>query len=159
VATNAQLDKLNAPDRFVHRPRSTRLHRLVDDGAVYIPQVLNRFQFTTLLALLKRMIPQPEVNPAHLAARLDSTLANPADSSTLRLTPSPLAFDYILALDELDTVARVRTGYAFLDLTTEIQDAMLSLIATRDVTTRKLDLSLWLKDLYRNAASCLAIPR
>lgn len=158
MATNAQPIKLNGPDRFVHRPRSTRLHRLVDDGAVYIPQALNRFQFTTLLALLKRMIPQPEVNPAHLAARLDSTLANPADS-TLRLTPSPHVFDYILALDELDTVARLRTGYAFLDLTTEIQDAMLSLIATRDVTTRKLDLSLWLNDLYRCASSCLALPR
>jgi hypothetical protein len=158
VATNAQRIKLNAPDRFVHRPRSTRLHRLVDDGAVYIPQVLNRFQFTTLLALLKRIIPQPEVNPAHLAAQLDSTLANTPDSSP-RLTPSPLAFDYILALNELDTVARIRTGYAFLDLTTEIQDAMLSLIATRDVTTRKLDLSLWLKDLYRSASSCLALAR
>jgi hypothetical protein len=155
VATNAQPVKLNGPDRFVHRPRSTRLHRLVDDGAVYIPQVLNRFQFTTLLALLKRMIPQPEINPAHLAARLDSTLATTADS-TPRLTPSPHAFDYILALDELDTVSRIRTGYAFFDLTTEIQDAMLSLIATRDVTTRKLDLSLWLKDLYRSASSCLA---
>jgi hypothetical protein len=158
VATNAQPIKLNDPDRFVHRPRSARLHRLVDDGAVYIPQVLNRFQFTTLLALLKRMIPQPEVDPAHLAAQLDSTLAYPADN-TPRITPSPHAFDYILALDELDTVARLRTGYAFLDLTTEIQDAMLSLIATRDVTTRKLDLSLWLKDLYRNAASCLTPAR
>ena len=158
MATNAQPIKLNDPDRFIHRPRSARLHSLVDDGAVYIPQVLNRFQFTTLLALLKRMIPQPEVNPAQLAARLDSTLANTADG-TPRLTPPPLAFDYILALDELDTVARLRTGYAFLDLTTEIQDAMLSLIATRDVTTRKLDLSLWLKDLYRSAASCLTPAR
>jgi hypothetical protein len=158
VAINAQPIKLNAPDRFVHRPRSARLHRLVDDGTIYIPQVLNRFQFTTLLALLKRMMPQPEVNPAQLAARLDSTLATTADSIP-HLTPPHLAFDYILALDELDTVARVRTGYAFFDLTTEIQDAMLSLIATRDVTTRKLDLSLWLKDLYRNAASCLALAR
>jgi hypothetical protein len=153
VAIDARPVKLDSPNRLT---RPTRLHRLVD-GAVYIPQALTYSQFTTLLALLKRMIPQPKVDPAHLAARLDATLAN-ADGHGLPLTPRLLAFDYTFALDELNTIARIRTSYAFFDLTAEIQDAMLSLIATRDITTRKLDLGLWLNELRRNAASCLPLP-
>jgi Gluconate 2-dehydrogenase subunit 3 len=155
VAINSQPVKLTDLNRFTAPPRSNRLRRLVD-AASYIPQALNRPQFTILLALLKRMIPQLEANPIHLAAQLDATLANAVDHS---LTPPPLPCNYILALDELDNVARARTGYAFADLTPEIQDAMLSLIATHDITTRRLDLGLWLNDLRRTAASCLPPPR
>ena len=43
--------------------------------------------------------------------------------------PRLLAFDYRLGLDELDTMARNLTVFAFADLTPEIQDAMLDLIA------------------------------
>jgi hypothetical protein len=45
--------------------------------------------------------------------------------------------------------------YAFAELPTEIQDAVLSLIATRDLTTRKLDLALWLEALHTTAAAAL----
>jgi hypothetical protein len=98
----------------------------------------------------------PEANPVDLAAQLDSALVSAND---VRLTPRPLAFDYTFALDELNALARLRTGYAFFDLTPEIQHAMLNLIATGDITTRRLDLSLWLNDLHRNASACLSPPR
>jgi hypothetical protein len=148
VTTKAQPTKLTPSYRFVDPPRSTRLHRLVDHGAVYVPQALDRFQFATLLALLNRMIPQPEANPVHLAARLDAILANAVQDHR----PPTLTDDYTLALDELDTIARTRTGYAFADLSPEIQEVILSLVASRDLTTRKLDLAQWLEGLHASAA-------
>jgi hypothetical protein len=131
-----------------------RLHHLVDIGAPYLPQALSSSQFNTLFNLLQLMM--PEANPVDLAAQLDSALVSAND---VRLTPRPLAFDYTFALDELNALARLRTGYAFFDLTPEIQHAMLNLIATGDITTRRLDLSLWLNDLHRNASACLSPPR
>ena len=155
MTTKAQPARLTPSYRFVDPPPSTRLHRLVDHGAVYVPQALDRFQFATLLALLNRMIPQPEANPAHLAARLDAILANAVEDHR----PPTLADHYTLALHELDTIARTRTGYAFSNLTAEIQEALLNLIATRDVTVTKLDLCLWLNHLRRDVASGLSLPR
>jgi hypothetical protein len=158
VSANAEPVTLDGPDRFITPTPSTTLQRLVDDGAVYIPQALNHSQFTTLLVLLNRTLPSPEANPARLAARLDTAVANTAARHLPLTAPPLLTFDYVLALDELDTIARTCTGFAFAALTPEIQDAMLGLIATKDLTTRKLDLALWLNDLRRHAASALALP-
>jgi hypothetical protein len=138
---------MSATDRFVQPSQLTRLQRLVDDGAVYVPQTLNLPQFATLQALLTRILPHRSI---HFAADLDANFANSPNEN------SPL--DCQLALDELDSIARTRTGFAFADLTSEIQDAILSLIASRDLTTRKLDLSLWLDDLNLNAAAEVLQP-
>jgi hypothetical protein len=145
VAIHAGSVQLSATDRFT---RLTRLQELVDKGAVYVPQSLTVTQFSTLRVLLGRLYPQH----AQLAACLDAELASdPEESFSYPVTPLRL-FDYQLGLDEMDSLARTRTGFAFADLTIELQDAMLGLIATRDLTTRRLDLSLWLKQLKNSAA-------
>jgi hypothetical protein len=73
------------------------------------------------------------------------------------LLPSPgssLALaDYQLGLDALDTLARTHTNYPFAELPTDLQDAMLHLIAARDLTTPTLDLAHWLEDLRTAAAA------
>jgi hypothetical protein len=56
--------------------------------------------------------------------------------------------DYPLGLDELDTISRTRTTYAFAELPEEIQDAILGLITTRDLTSQRVDLAAWLEQLY-----------
>jgi hypothetical protein len=139
------------PSRPVTEPTpSLRLQQLIDNGTVYVAQNLSSSQFATLQAIASRVFKRH--NPKHLAAHLDAAFNT---SGASPFTPPPLAFDYQLGLDELDTIARTRTGYAFAELPTEIQDAILSLIATRDLTTRKLDLALWLEDLHTNAAADL----
>ncbi len=65
----------------------------------------------------------------------------------------PTAVNYSLGLDELDTIARTRTSYAFAELPDEIQDAILGLIRTGDLTSRELDLAGWLDQLYALAAA------
>jgi hypothetical protein len=129
---------------------SLRLQQLIDNGTVYVAQNLSSAQFATLQAIAGRVFKRH--NPKHLAAHLDAALAA-STSEASSFTPPPLSFDYQLGLDELDTIARTRTGYAFAELPAEIQDAILSLIATRDLTTRKLDLALWLEDLHTSAAA------
>jgi Gluconate 2-dehydrogenase subunit 3 len=137
---------------------SANLKRLIDQGTIYVPQALNQSQFATLHTLLRRIVP-PQGNPTQLAARLDATLAK-ATVNTLHLPAMPPhIFDYQLGLDELDSIARSRTGFAFADLTSEIQDAMLGLIASRDLATRKLDLSLWLKGLHSVTATGLTLQQ
>jgi hypothetical protein len=121
---------------------SLRLQQLIDNGTVYVAKNLSASQFATLQAIAP-LILQPKSK--YFAARLDAALTT-SNSNTL-------PFDYQLGLDELDTIARTHTGYAFAELPSEIQDAILGLIATRDLTTRKLDLALWLEDLHSNAAS------
>lgn len=127
-----------------------RLQQLIDNGAVYIAKNLSPSQFATLQAIAPLVL-QPKSR--YLAAHLDAALATSTSETVPSAPPSPLALDYRLGLDELDTIARTRTGYAFAELPTEIQDAILGLIATRDLTTRKLDLALWLEDLHSNAAA------
>ncbi len=129
---------------------SLRLQQLIDNGAVYVAQNLSSAQFATLQAIASLVLRR---NAKHFAARLDATLATTTAETRPFAQPPPLAFDYQLGLDELDTIARTRTGYAFAELPVEIQDAILSLIATRDLTTRKLDLALWLEDLHSTAAA------
>jgi hypothetical protein len=127
-----------------------RLQQLIDNGAVYVAQNLTPTQFATLQAIAPRLL-QPHSNK--LAARLDAALQDTTRRSLPSVPPPPLTFDYQLGLDELDTIARTHTGYAFAELPAEIQDAFLDLIASRDLTTRKLDLALWLEELHSNAAA------
>jgi hypothetical protein len=131
---------------------SLRLQQLIDNGAVYVAQNLSHSQFATLQAIAALVL---RPISKRLAAQIDAALTTSV-SETLPSAPTPpLAFDYQLGLDELDTIARTRTGYAFAELPAEIQDAILGLIASGDLTTRKLDLALWLESLHSNAAAAL----
>jgi gluconate 2-dehydrogenase subunit 3-like protein len=131
---------------------SLRLQQLIDNGAVYVAQNLSPSQFATLQAIAGLVL---RPNAKNLAAHLDEALATNTSETPSFAPPPLLALDYHLGLDELDTIARTRTGYPFAELPTEIQDAILSLIATRDLTTRKLDLAHWLEDLHSNAVAVL----
>jgi hypothetical protein len=156
VAINLEPAKLGNAEQYYEPIQNTRLQRLVDEGAVYVPQALSPSQFATLHALLDRLVTR-NVNSAHLAARLDAALANGTADSLSFTAPSLLAFDYQLGLDELDTISRTLTCFPFAELTPEIQDAMLGLVAAKDLTTGKLDLSLWLGDLHSNTTASLAL--
>jgi hypothetical protein len=156
VAYNLEPVSVGNVKQYIEPTQDIRLQRLIDDGAVYVPQTLNPSQFATLHALLDRIIAHG-VNSAQLASRLDSALANDNADSLCFCAPRLLAVDYQLGLDELDTMSRKLTVFAFADLTPEIQDAMLDLIAARDLTARKLDLSVWLDDLHSNTAASLAL--
>jgi hypothetical protein len=86
---------------------------------------------------------------------------NPAQSATLHALvslfttsgtahPSPIfspPFEHEIGLDELDALARTHAAFPFAELPPDLQDAMLHLIAARNLTTRKLDLALWLEEL------------
>ncbi len=122
-----------------------RLQRLIDSGTIYVARNLSSSQFATLQAIAS-LILRP--NSKNFAALLDSSLSLEPHGSN-----QPPALDYQLGLDELDTISRTRTGFPFAELSPEIQDAMLDLIATRDITTRKLDLALWLRYLHVTAAA------
>jgi hypothetical protein len=149
VAIGAHQQNFTQSPHLTQPSPSPRLQRLIDNGAVYVAQNLSSAQFATLQAIASLVLRR---NPEHLAARLDAALAATSEARPFA-QPPPLAFDYQLGLDELDTIARTRTGYAFAELPAEIQDAILGLIATRDLTTRKLDLALWLQDLHSTAAA------
>jgi hypothetical protein len=129
---------------------SLRLQQLIDHGTVYVAENLNPSQFATLQAIAPLVL---EPRSKYLASRIDAALATNTSEAFPFAPLPPLAFDYKLGLDELDTISRTRTGYAFAALPAEIQDAILSLIATRDLTTRKLDLALWLEELQTTAAA------
>jgi hypothetical protein len=121
------------------------LKRLIDSGTLYIPQNLNPTQFATLQAITLLL---SHSGSYYAAARLDATLVTSAAMAAPDAPAPPIAFDYRLGLDEIETISRTRTGYSFTELPAELQDAVLSLIASRDLTTRKLDLALWLEDLH-----------
>jgi hypothetical protein len=129
---------------------SLRLQQLIDNGAVYVAQNLSPSQFATLQSIVALVL---RPNAKNLAADIDADLATGHSEVRRFAHPPLLAFDYRLGLDELDTLARTRTGYAFAELPSDIQCAILGLIATRDLTTRKLDLARWLEDLHSNAAT------
>jgi hypothetical protein len=126
-----------------------RLQKLIDTGTIYVAQNLTHSQFATLQAIASLIL---HPGGRNVAARLDATLSSGAEVRTFARRP-PLIFDFQLGLDELDTITRTRTGFAFAELPEEIQDAILDLIASRDLTTRKLDLALWLEDLRSKAAA------
>jgi hypothetical protein len=139
-------------------PPGTSLQQLIDNGTLYIGQNLNPVQFATLQAIAGRIL-QPH-HPERLAAHLDAVLQPTSAYTPDFHSPLPVAFDYQLGLDELDTIARTRTSYSFAELPAELQDAILSLISTGDLTTRKLDIASWLQDLQSTASrehpSCTA---
>ena len=148
MAISAEHPNVIPPSRLAEPTPSLRLQQLIDRGAVYVAQNLSHSQFATLQAIAALIL---RSKSKRLAARIDAALA--ASRALPLAPPPPPAFDYQLGLDELDTITRTRTGYAFAELPAEIQDAILGLIATRDLTTRKLDLALWLEDLHNNAAA------
>jgi hypothetical protein len=121
------------------------LKRLIDTGTQYIPQNLNPTQFATLQAITGLL---SHAGAKHLARHLDASLTTSAGEAPPCSPPPPIAFDYKLGLDELESISRTRTGYAFTELSPELQDVILNLVATRDLTTRKLDLARWLEDLH-----------
>jgi hypothetical protein len=150
VAISAEHPNFISPHRTPEPASSLRLQQLIDNGAVYVAQNLSPAQFATLQAIAAIvLLPQSK----RLAANVDAALTSSARETLPFAPPPPLAVDYQLGLDELDTIARTRTGFAFADLPTEIQDAILGLVATRDLTTRKLDLALWLEELHSTAAA------
>jgi hypothetical protein len=146
----AEHQNLTQSRPVIESPSSLRLQQLIDTGTLYVAQNLSPLQFATLQAIGARVLRPSSKN---LAASLDAALAASANDGLPFATPAPLAFGYQLGLDELDIIARTRTGYAFAELPPEIQDAILDLIATRHLTTRRLDLALWLEDLHTNAAA------
>jgi len=150
VAISAEYPNLVLPRRATEPAPTLRLQQLIDNGAVYVARNLSASQFATLQAIAALVL---RPNLKRLAAHLDAALASSASETPPFAPPPPLAFDYQLGLDELDTIARTRTGYPFAELPDEIQDAILGLIATRDLTTQKLDLALWLEDLHTTAAA------
>ncbi len=135
-----------APLRRTTDPSPTIwLKRLIDSGTLYIPQNLNPTQFATLQAITL-LLSKPGCQYA--ASRIDASLV----TSISRFEPDapvpPVIFDYRLGLDEIEIITRTRTNYSFTELPAELQDAVLSLIASRDLTSRKLDLARWLEDLH-----------
>jgi len=129
------------------------LKRLIDSGTLYIPQNLNPGQFAILQAITLLL---SHSGSHYAASRLDASLTLSAGEAESDSSAPPIAFDYRLGLDELETITRTRTGYGFTELTTDLQDAILSLIATRDITTRKLDLARWLEDLHAQTLALAA---
>ncbi|MEI9978993.1 MAG: hypothetical protein WDN23_08310 [Edaphobacter sp.] len=138
MATSAEHPPTTPPCRISEPLPGTRLQQLIDNGTLYVAQDLTSPQFATLQAIACRIF-GPR-HPEHLPTRVESPFAPVAD------------IDYKLGLDELDTISRTRSGYAFAELPDEIQDAILGLITSRDLTSRKLDLALWLEQLYGSAA-------
>jgi hypothetical protein len=149
VAISAEHPPLNPPCRSPELP-GVRLQQLIDSGALYIARNLSAPQFATLQAIASRII-GPR-HPEHLAGRPDSTPVHSISISSHAPAASP-NFEFRLGLDELDTITRTRTGYAFAELPDEIQDAILGLVTSRDLTSRKLDLAFWLEQLYVMAAA------
>src|ERR1700737_2333916 len=96
------------PYRTIEPAPSLRLQQLIDSGAVYVAQNLSHSQFATLQAIAA-LILRPKSK--RLAARLDAALTTSARETLPTAPPPPLAVDYQLGLDELDTIARTRTGY------------------------------------------------
>ena len=146
MAISAEHLNIIPPYRTTEPAPSLRLQQLIDNGTVYVARNLSPSQFATLQAIAALVL-RPKSK--RIAAHIDATLATGRPDAR----PRALSFDFQLGLDELDTIARTRTGYAFAELPSEIQDAILGLIATRDLTTRTLDLALWLEDLHASASA------
>ena len=153
VAINAE--QLTAtPLRVITDPAPTIwLKRLIDSGTLYIPQNLNPSQFATLQAITL-LLSHP--GSRYAACRLDASLTTSAGEAEVGAPAPPNSFDYRLGLDELENITRSRTGYSFTELHTDLQDAILSLIATRDLSSRWLDLARWLADLHTHTLALAA---
>jgi hypothetical protein len=130
--------------RTIDVPAGIRLEELIDSGTLYVARDLTVPQLATLQAIASRII----------GTRHRKRAGAPVDSTLVRgVGEIPAAVNYPLGLDELDTIARTRTSYAFAELPDEIQDAILGLITTGDLTSGELDLAVWLEQLYAVAAA------
>ncbi|GGA69813.1 hypothetical protein GCM10011507_21700 [Edaphobacter acidisoli] len=149
MAISAEYLKLSQPDRIT--PMQDSLSgRTADADAQYVPHSMSVAQFTTLYAVVKRMISRLHeaiAAPSHVATGLDASLAREGNSSA----PAN-AETYPLGLDALDELARTRTGFSFAELSPELQDVVLDMIASGDLTAGGLDLAEWLKGLNSHAA-------
>jgi Gluconate 2-dehydrogenase subunit 3 len=110
-----------------------------DTPAPYTPQHLTQAQFDTLHAAAHLIVHSSARHD--LAARIDAALATTTQ------------FDYRHGLDQLDALTRDRTSYSFAELPSDVQQAVLNLIASRDLTTSNFDLACWLDDLRHHAAA------
>jgi hypothetical protein len=128
------------------------LKRLIDNGTLYVPQNLNPSQFAILQAIT---ILCSRPGCSYVASRLDAAMVTNSSEASSFASP-PIAFDYRLGLDELETITRTRTGYGFTDLHIELQEVILNLVSTRDLTSRKLDLAHWLEDLHNHTQALAA---
>ena len=150
MAISAEHPPMTPPCRSPEPPPGARLQQLIDSGALYIARNLTAPQFATLQAIASRIIGPRQ--PEHFAGSLGSTPVHGISISSHAPAASP-NFEFRLGLDELDIITRTRTGYAFAELPDEIQDAILGLVTSLDLTSRKLDLATWLEQLYVMAAT------
>jgi hypothetical protein len=153
VAISAESVKLSQSVRVSEPPRNTFLQRLVDEGSIYVPQAMSVPQFATLYAVLKMLMP-PYSNveaSAPFAEAIDASLVG-ADTGAR----APWSRALRLGLDELDTLARTRAGYPFAELTSELQDIVLDLIAAGTLSTKAVNLASWLEELRDSALADLA---
>lgn len=148
MAISAERSFVTLPYRATDVPAGIRLQALIDNGTLYVAPDLTVSQLATLRAVAGRIIGSR--HPDQLGAPGGSTLARSAGEIR---SVAPAAVDYSLGLDELDTIARTRTSYSFVELPDEIQDAILGLITTGDLTSGELDLAVWLEQLYAVAAA------
>ena len=151
VSIGVEYLRLSPIDRIGEPTGSTLIQRLVDEDAVYVPQGFTPLQFVTLSALFQRLPLPTQEHSAYLAADLDRDLTGRDDTSRGALCA--------LGLDELDALSCNRAGYAFAELTPEIQDAMLELVAAGNLTSVKLNLAGWLEELRHWAADSSVAAR
>jgi hypothetical protein len=148
VAITVEHTFATPPCRTTDVPAGIRLQELFDNGTLYGAPNLTVPQLATLRAIAGRIVGSRQSDQP--GAPVGSTIARGAGEIR---SVAPTAVNYSLGLDELDTIARTRTSYAFAELPDEIQDAILGLIKTGDLTSRKLDLAVWLEQLYAVAAA------
>jgi len=155
VAISAEYMKLSQPVRVSEPPRNTFLQRLVDEGAIYVPQSMSVPQFATLYAVLKRLTSRQNGDvdsTTSFVEAIDASLVG-ADTTARQTWSSALR----LGLDELDTLARTRAGYAFAELTYELQDIVLDLITAGALSAKTVNLASWLDELRYSALANLAV--
>ena len=148
MAITVEHSLATSPWRTTDVPAGIRLQELIDNGTLYGAPDLTVSQLATLRAIAGRIVGSRQSDRP--GAPFGSTIAG--EAGEIRSAASA-ALDYSLGLDELDTIARTRTSYTFAELPDEIQDAILGLITTRDLTSRELDLAVWLEQLCALAAA------
>lgn len=133
------------------KPKQDSLSGPADADAQYFPHSLSVGQFATLYAVVKRMISRLHeaiAAPSHVATGLDASLAS------VGTIPAPADADaYPVGLDALEELARTRTGYSFAELSPELQDVVLDMIASGDLSAGEVDLAEWLEGLKSHAAT------
>lgn len=146
--------------RTTEAPPGTSLQQLIDTGTLYVAQNLNPTQFATLQAIASRLFAQHHDphHPNRSATSFESPLQATSGYMPAFRHSLPVGFDYQLGLDELDSISRTRAGYAFAELPAEIQDAILDLISTGDLTTLRLNIASWLEVLQATAYEATRLP-